>query len=150
MRVHERWRWLLPAHASCDNTSVAVLELLWSGRWRLPPVHGVGPLLAGISGANRWRCWLEHWGPGRSWKVALTPVVVFGFLLFLTLLLVFPVFSAGFAGLQISTADQLRSPLTCCFCSLFTVQETLDRKHVQQEGMCVHTSSVQGPPQVCA
>lgn len=34
--------------------------------------------------------------------------------------------------------------------SLFAVQETLDRKHFQQEGMRVHTSSVKGPPQVCA
>lgn len=34
--------------------------------------------------------------------------------------------------------------------SLFPVPETLDRKHFQQEGMCVHTSSVKGPPQVCA
>lgn len=30
------------------------------------------------------------------------------------------------------------------------VPETLDRKHFQQEGMRIHTSSVKGPPQVCA
>lgn len=46
--------------------------------------------------------------------------------------------------------------ISCCHCSqyatfsLFTVPETLDRKHFHQEGMCVHTSSVKGPPQVCA
>lgn len=32
----------------------------------------------------------------------------------------------------------------------FTVPETLDRKHFHQKGMCAHTSSVKGPPQVCA
>lgn len=33
---------------------------------------------------------------------------------------------------------------------LSAVPETLDRKHFHQAGMCVHTSSVKGPPQVCA
>lgn len=36
------------------------------------------------------------------------------------------------------------------FFSFFSVPETLDRKLFHQEGMCVHTSSVKGPPQVCA
>lgn len=49
-----------------------------------------------------------------------------------------------------ATAAALRSLSSTTPLFPFTVPETLDRKHFQQEGMRIHTSSVKGPPQVCA